>query len=194
MSQEWKDDKAKSELTFLDLPHIVDGQITITESVAVHQYIALKGNRPEVLGKTPQDKANRYRIQSLMYDSFMKWFGLTFKPGSTRQIIADKGIEVNTQFHDYLGNKKFLCGDTPSIADFILLEATEYLEKIVPGCVASALPKLIEHRDRMLNLPEIKKYMKTKEYQDCIVQFVPDVPFVKVWINDKPQTNLPKPQ
>ena len=25
MSQEWKDDKAKSELTFLDLPHIVDG-------------------------------------------------------------------------------------------------------------------------------------------------------------------------
>ena len=93
---DWKDDKANDELAFWNLPHIIDGKTKITESVAVHQYIAMKGNRPEVLGKTPQDKANRYRIQSLMYDSFMKWFGLTFKPGSTRQIIADKGIEVNT--------------------------------------------------------------------------------------------------
>ena len=124
----------------------------------------------------------------------MKWFVLAFKPGSTKQDMADKGIECNAQIYEYLGNKKFLCGNTPSIADFILLETTAYLEQAVPGCVASAQPKLIEHRDRMLNLPEIKKYMQTKEYQDCAVQFVPDLPFVKVWLNDKPQANAPKPQ
>ena len=67
MSQEWKDDKANDELAFWNLPHIIDGKTKITESVAVHQYIAMKG-RPDVMGKTPQDKANRYRMQSIVYE------------------------------------------------------------------------------------------------------------------------------
>ena len=67
MSQEWKDDKAAHELAFFNLPHVVDGKTTISESIAVHQFIALKG-RPEMIGKTPQDKANRYRMQSILYE------------------------------------------------------------------------------------------------------------------------------
>ena len=93
--QEWKDDKAAHELAFWNLPHIDDGKAKITESVAVHQYIALKG-RPDVIGKTPQDKANRYRMQSLAYDSNMDWLKLAFKPGTTKQDLADKGIERTT--------------------------------------------------------------------------------------------------
>ena len=117
---------------------------------------------------------------------------MAMKPGTTKQDIADKGIECTAEIYDYLGDKKFICGDTPSIADFILLETTVYLEKFVPGCIATAYPKFIEHQDRMLALPEMKRYMKTKEYSDCAVQFVPDLPFVQVWINDAPQTNLPQ--
>ena len=89
---------------------------------------------------------------------------MVFRPGCTREMIADKGVEVNAKINEYLGDKNFLCGDTPSIADFILLETTEYLEKCVPGCIAAAYPKFIEHRNRMQNLPEIKKFMQTKEF------------------------------
>ena len=67
MDPEFKELKANHELAFLNLPHIVDGKITITESIAVHSYIAAKG-RPEMLGKTPQEKANRYRMQSILYE------------------------------------------------------------------------------------------------------------------------------
>ena len=117
---------------------------------------------------------------------------MAMKPGTTKQDIADKGIECTAEIYDYLGDKKFICGDTPAIADFLLLETTAYLEKTKPGCIATAYPKFIEHQDRMLALPEMKRYMKTKEYSDCAVQFVPDLPFVQVWINDAPQTNLPQ--
>ena len=93
-TNEFKDWKANHELAFINLPHLIDGDVTLTEAIAVQQYIAMKG-RPEMLGTTPQDKANRYRIQVVMYERFMNWFPLVFRPGNTREAIAQKSIEVN---------------------------------------------------------------------------------------------------
>ena len=93
-TSEFKDWKANHELAFINLPHLIDGDTTLTEAIAVQQYIAMKG-RPEMLGTTPQDKANRYRIQVIMYEKFMNWFPFVFRPGNTREGIAQKSIEVN---------------------------------------------------------------------------------------------------
>lgn len=54
----WKDDKADSlGFNFPNLPYFVDTDGTqITESAAIHVYIAQKWN-PELLGNTPQERA-----------------------------------------------------------------------------------------------------------------------------------------
>ena len=127
--------KANHEYAWLNLPHVVDGKTTISESIAVHMYIAAKG-RPEMLGKTPQEKANRYRMHCIITDSFWGFWSMVMKQGTTKESLSAKGIELFAKVNDYLGDKKFICGDTPSIADFGLLETTNYLEKTIPGCVA----------------------------------------------------------
>jgi len=51
---EWLKDKFDLNLPFPNLPYIVDGNVFLTETNAIHQYVARK-YKPELLGKTPGD-------------------------------------------------------------------------------------------------------------------------------------------
>ena len=48
---EWQQDKPNL-MPFCNLPYIIDGNVKISETLAVHQYIASK-YKPELLGRTP---------------------------------------------------------------------------------------------------------------------------------------------
>ena len=64
--QEWQ--QAKSTLMpFANLPHLIDGDFKVTETIAVHQYIAQKFC-PQVLGSTPQERGRRYQLQCIAND------------------------------------------------------------------------------------------------------------------------------
>ena len=52
-TKEWTDVKFNLGLDFPNLPYFIDGDFSITETVAVHRYIAAKW-APELLGSTPQ--------------------------------------------------------------------------------------------------------------------------------------------
>ena len=49
---EWSKNKDNLGLHFPNLPHIIDGDFNITETIAVQEYIAMKW-KPELLGRTP---------------------------------------------------------------------------------------------------------------------------------------------
>ena len=53
---EWLDKKFTLGLDFPNLPYFIDGDLQFTETMAMHKYIADKW-QPDVLGKTPADKA-----------------------------------------------------------------------------------------------------------------------------------------
>ena len=83
---EWK--AAKGEIMpFANLPYIIDGETKITETFAVLQYIAGKF-KPEVLGKTPQERAERYRLQSIANDKYLACHMLIFKDTTTPESMA----------------------------------------------------------------------------------------------------------
>ena len=48
----WKAFKAASDIPFCNLPYLVDGDVKMSETMAIFQYIAGKW-KPELLGKTP---------------------------------------------------------------------------------------------------------------------------------------------
>ena len=58
---EWKNSKMSLGLDFPSIPYFFCDDLKITETIAIHQFIASKWC-PEVLGKTPQERANNYRI------------------------------------------------------------------------------------------------------------------------------------
>ena len=50
--KEWKAYKATCGIPFADLPYLTDGDVKVTETLAVHHYIATKW-KPELVGSTP---------------------------------------------------------------------------------------------------------------------------------------------
>lgn len=54
--QAWLDQKGTLGLDFPNLPYFIDGEVKITEHMAIHQYIADK-YMPSLLGRTIEEKA-----------------------------------------------------------------------------------------------------------------------------------------
>ena len=46
-------------MPFANLPYLIDGDYKLSETYAVHNYIALKYS-PSLVGETPQEKARAY--------------------------------------------------------------------------------------------------------------------------------------
>ena len=57
-TSEWADAKAKNEmgLPFPNIPYFINGDVKISEGLALHRYIASKWS-PSLNGKTPEEKA-----------------------------------------------------------------------------------------------------------------------------------------
>lgn len=73
---EWANDK-QNMFAFVNLPYLIVGDFKISESFAVHQYIAQKF-KPELLGETPQERARNYQLQSIANDNFITFMKLGF--------------------------------------------------------------------------------------------------------------------
>ena len=69
--QDWLDEKQNLGLDFPNLPYLIDGSFKITETLAIHRYIAEKWN-PELLGKTPEIRARVNQFAYVCHDLKMR--------------------------------------------------------------------------------------------------------------------------
>ena len=77
---------------FPNLPFIIDGDVKVTETFAVHRYICDKF-KPELLGTTPAEKARIMQLYSVADDKFIKSLvTLVFKDGVTREQVNEAAL------------------------------------------------------------------------------------------------------
>ena len=58
-SKLWNEQDKHTIMPFANLPYLIDGDYKLSETYAVHNYIALK-YCPSLIGETPQEKARAY--------------------------------------------------------------------------------------------------------------------------------------
>ena len=63
----WNDEKYTLGLDFPNLPYFIDGDVNITETFAIHRYIAEKW-KPELCGTNPADRARITMVSKLLND------------------------------------------------------------------------------------------------------------------------------
>ena len=109
-------------MNFANLPYIIDGDFKISETYAVHNYIAQK-YCPELIGNTPQEKAKCHQLQRLANDQLVPVLLGCMKGEGDRTDMVVKCMEGLEVVGKLLNDGRFyLMGSKPCVADFVLFE------------------------------------------------------------------------
>ena len=115
----WLDVKPTLGLAFPNLPYLIDGDHSMTETAAIHKYLADK-YKPELLGSNPQERGHVQMISAIVFELKFKTTGPCYGSGNKDEINAIV-TEKMPAILAFRGNRKFLF-DTPCWVDFQFYE------------------------------------------------------------------------
>uniref|UniRef100_UPI003D9CBF59 Glutathione S-transferase class-mu 26 kDa isozyme,Serine/threonine-protein kinase PAK 1 n=4 Tax=Homo sapiens TaxID=9606 RepID=UPI003D9CBF59 len=158
----WRNKKFELGLEFPNLPYYIDGDVKLTQSMAIIRYIADKHN---MLGGCPKERAEismlegavldiRYGVSRIAYSKDFETLKVDF---------LSKLPEMLKMFKDRLCHKTYLNGDHVTHPDFMLYDALDVVLYMDPMCL-DAFPKLVCFKKRIEAIPQIDKYLKSSKY------------------------------
>ncbi|TNN13473.1 Glutathione S-transferase class-mu 26 kDa isozyme isoform 1 [Schistosoma japonicum] len=143
----WRNKKFELGLEFPNLPYYIDGDVKLTQSMAIIRYIADKHN---MLGGCPKERAEismlegavldiRYGVSRIAYSKDFETLKVDF---------LSKLPEMLKMFEDRLCHKTYLNGDHVTHPDFMLYDALDVVLYMDPMCL-DAFPKLVCFKKRI---------------------------------------------
>jgi len=163
--EQWTSKKYNLDLDFPNLPYYKDGDITLTQSLAILFHIGAKHN---LNGKTPKEKSEVVMIQQELSDLRTRFIMMCYSPDAETftkvksQFLAALPEKIK-QFSDFLKEKKFIVSDEVTSADFNLYDFLDVMKKLDPTCLEK-YSNLQEYLHRIEELPSIKAYMASPDY------------------------------
>jgi glutathione S-transferase len=159
---EWTKEKNNLNLNFPNLPYLIDGDVRITQSLAIMRYLARKykltGNTEDeqirISLAEQQLKDNNTAFVRICYDTNFE----TLKIDYFKQL--PQTLELLSKF---LGDRPYFAGESLTYVDFL---AYEYLDqqKLFAPDVVSKFENLVQFLARFELLPTIAKYMKSDKF------------------------------
>ncbi|XP_050693147.1 glutathione S-transferase Mu 4-like isoform X6 [Eriocheir sinensis] len=156
----WLSVKFKMGFDFPNLPYYIDGDVKITQSIAILRYLARKY---DLEGKTEEEKLRVDILANQAMDLAKELFTVfIFEYDRKPQLV--KGLPVKMkQLSDFLGDRTWFAGERLTFVDFMLYEFLEVHRIVAPTCLdgASNLQRFLA---RVEALPSIKKYMASPSF------------------------------
>jgi len=154
--QIWLDEKFNLGLDFPNLPYFIDGDFKLTETVAIHKYVADKWN-PELLGATPEEKA-RVNMVAGNIGSLKGAVTMPCYMQDQKQVCIDAIKNGLPPIVAFLGNNNFMAGNNVTWIDFFFFEMLQLMKFLHEGLFTD-FPTLQAYDDRVRNLPKLKEYL-----------------------------------
>ncbi|KAF8785293.1 glutathione S-transferase Mu 1-like [Argiope bruennichi] len=158
----WEKVKFSLNLDFPNLPYYIDGNIRLTQSNTILRYLAgkygLDGNTEEekLRVSLAEQQITDFRdsfINVIYNENFEK-----LKPEFLPKVPAQLKLVEN-----FLGNRKYLAGDTLTYVDFMAYDTLDFYLYLIPNVLAD-FPALKDYHLRIRNLPELQGYLKSSTY------------------------------
>lgn len=151
-------DKLEIGFNFPNLPYLIDGDLKLTETSAIHRYIPKRFGKGDLLGKDLKDQATVDNIIGVFNDVKSAIAPLFWDKEWQSKVEAaltkiDPKLDALAKFY---GEKEFALGYL-TLADFYVADFSNYLEKIAPE-VLNKYGFIKRTREAFESLPEIKNY------------------------------------
>ena len=155
----WFSVKPTLGLDFPNLPYLFDGDLNLTESMAIHKYIARKW-APQLLGATPAEFATAEMLVEFVGKlksavTMPSYTGGQFGDNITCQLLAESVYPHLDKIYDFRQKKgtKWLCGESLMWLDFFFWEILDYVRWLTKDGLWAKYPALEAYHKQFLALP-----------------------------------------
>lgn len=156
--QEWfAKDKKNLGLSFANIPYLIHGDAKITESMAIHHYIAEVWDQT-LLGKNVKDRAMVSMLHSILHEFRWKLVRLCYDQDDKQKVIEEYKNSL-PPIVKYLGDNDFLIGDYPTYIDFHFFETIQLMVMVSEGQVLKDFIHLDLYNKRFKELKGVKEYV-----------------------------------
>ncbi|KAL4477678.1 hypothetical protein ABPG74_002828 [Tetrahymena malaccensis] len=179
--EEWfEKDKKELNTNFPNLPYLIDGEVVVTESIVIPIYLIKKLKRYELLGQNSDGTFNQNEIiflqlltiiKDLRYDIYISTKQPSFRV-EKHKLYNEKYDITLQKIIKQLNNKEFLLGSFTYV-DIMFYDLLRYIEFIYPN-----MQLLPNYQKRIESIPQIKKYLETKENKTFILERMKDQFFI----------------
>jgi glutathione S-transferase len=164
---EWLAVKFTLPLAFPNLPYFLDGDVKLTQSVAIFNHVMRRYGRAQSL-HIPHGT-----VQEAEYDMYLHTLAdfadaiasVAYSPNYAQlvdQFRAQTLPDWLARFAHFLGTKLFLLGspDKPSPLDFFFFELLDRTAAQTPNCL-DPHPTLVAYHTRIKSLPGLQSYFSS---------------------------------
>lgn len=147
-------------MDFPNLPYFEDNGFKMSETLAIHQYIADK-YMPQLLGETPEERADIDMIAYIVKEIKMKVTIPCYQLEGTAEDIeglANLAYEQIERITPRLEKQMYICGTKICYVDFFLFETLQMFDFVTKGQIFEKYPCLRTYCDGIKELPELRNY------------------------------------
>lgn len=158
---DWFNEKHNLGLDFPNIPYFIDGDVRISQTLAILQYICLK-YRPEYLGRDKDEQWRTWEIGDFLNNHIVGMTMPCYMPTYNKENVVNYIKSFLPRVQNYFIGRYLVSDDGPTWVDFKLFEMLQWIEALEPGLTAPFEP----FKARMHALPGVasclEKYAELK--------------------------------
>ncbi|XP_050047921.1 glutathione S-transferase Mu 2-like [Dermacentor andersoni] len=158
----WEADRASLGLTFPNLPYYIDGDVRLTQTVAILRYL---GKKHGLDARTDKEAAELWLLEQQSNDLLWALVVTAMNPNATeaRKTHEQRLADALPRWQELLRKRRWALGDALTYVDFLLYEALDWNRQFAPDAFANR-PELLDYLSRFEKLPKLKEYFASDKY------------------------------
>lgn len=160
--EEWFKLKPTLPLDFANLPYLYDGDVKISQSIAILRYL---GRKYDLWPSSESESIRVDLVEQQLVDWRGQGGGVFYNPNFEQvkdQYINGLGEKVSA-LAKFLGANDYLAGSKLTYVDFLAYEWLDVHRIFSPGLLDS-FDSLKKYTERIESIPKVKQYMESPNF------------------------------
>lgn len=158
----WQSEKFTLGLEFPNLPYLFDGDVKLTQTLAILRYL---GRKFDLDAQNREEKRRVDLVEQQLNDLRVSWGEFCYAKdfAEKRDAYEENLLDKLKAYSEFLGDRSFFAGDRLTYVDFFAYEIFVSLVIFSKKSFAK-FKNLMEYLDRISALSTLKAYLESEDF------------------------------